>query len=738
MKTTRKETAVELLTQRYPKESELNDGAPVVIRLLNGDDAPAMTALFESMDADDVRVMRDDLTNPANVRRLVESHDPEHMLVLVAEVGGEIWGEASLIRHPGTPQAHVGELRMYVAERHRGQGLGSLLIEEVLDLAAEMGLSQLLSDLFLDNVSMISAFERRGFEREAILPVYQMVVMRYDLLARPRDAMLGVGHADKLPPRADWPDLVFDPELLEIPDPLNLCEQLLDRVVAQGGGKRAAIHWRDEVVTYDLLLGEVQRLASGLAHLGLGAGDPVLLHMPNTPQAIAANLAVQRLGAMSVPTIFLLTPAEMAHIVRESGVVAALTTVDHLDIVRGAREASGGALRAIIVDGLEEHLPEEEIYSYARLVAHGSRSYPPVPRGRQEIGMLLYTSSAEGGHPVGTAHRLDGMLAVLDCFGRHAWRVNEDDVICALAPLGFPQNIITCGMMPFRFGASAALPDDPMAHSGVALGQTIQKHRVTLIWGSPLTYRQMLAADFDELALASLRLCSSGGEPLTRATYEAWEARFHQPIFEGFGTTELLYGFLSNAVGMAPRIGSLGRVVPGYTVRVVGEQGQELGPNEFGYMAVRGPTGTIYWNDPAAQRRSLHSGWNRLRDYAYYDADGYFWFVARRDDLIKSGSFRIDPAEVERALERLHGVREAAVIGLPDAMRGQRAVACVVPREEGAGTPELAQRLLQRLREELAEYKVPSEILFVPSLPRNSLGQLQRNWLRDQMRPERE
>ncbi|MDQ4077166.1 MAG: GNAT family N-acetyltransferase [Chloroflexota bacterium] len=721
------------LLERYPRDVTLRDGRSVTLRPMGEDDTEKLIRLFRDVSEDELRSMRDDVTDPEVIRRWTNNIDFERVLPIFAEHEEQIIGEVSLHRRPNMPHANIGEMRIYVRNDFRRQGLGGQLIDDIVELARDLGLEQLVVELHLNNAPMISAFERRGFEREAILSVYQIVVMRYNLVRRPGRDVLAIDHADQLPPRRFWPDLIFDRAVMDIPDILNLSE-LLDRTVAKGWGQRAAIYYRDEVVTYDLLLGEVQRLAGSLARLGIGEGDPVILHLPNTPQAIAANFAVQRLGALSVPTPPQLSPRELAFIAKESGAVAAFTTVELLDEILEIRAATEGRLGPIVVQGAQEAALEKQLYSYAHLVARGEATFPATPRRRAEIALLLYTS-ADSGHPRGTAHRLDGLYAVLESFGRHVWQINEEDVIGSLSPLGFAQGFVTFGVLPFGFGASVALPDDPMAHRGEDLVKTIQKHRITLLTAWPITYRQMLEDEsLGPLDLPSLRLCSSGGEPLTIETYRAWEERFEQPIFEGFGTTEMLYAFLSNAVGMEPRAGSLGRVVPGYEVKVVGDMGNKLHEGEIGFLTVRGPTGTLYWNNIESQRKSVHNGWNRLSDYAYVDSDGYYWYVARSDDLIKTRSYRIDPNEVERAIGEHPNVREVAVIGLPDDMRGQRPVAYVVPDEREEPGEQLRRSIMGILRDRLAEYKIPDEVIFVESLPRNAQGQLMRRVLRDQVR----
>lgn len=731
---------MELTLQRYPKFIVLNDGTSVMLRPLQGNDTQKLLNLFRDVPDEELRMMRDDVTDPHVLRSWTEDINYDRVLPIVAELDGQLIGEASLHRNPKMPHSNIGQMRIYVSHEFRHRGLGSRLIDDVIELARDCGLEKLVLELFIDNAAMISAFERRGFERDAILPVYQLVIMCYNLATRPGRDALAIAHADKLPPRPYWPDLLFDQELFEIADEINLTELLLDDIVEAGWGHRPAIYFRDEIVTYDLLLSEVKRLASSLARLGIKAGDPVWLHLPNFPQAIAANFAIQRLGALSVPTPPQFSSHELEFIAAESGAVAAITTKKLLPEVLRTRAMTDGPLKrgAVIVQGLRESPVDTGVYSYARLISRGKSECPVTLRHRNEIGLLLYTS-ADSGHPRGTSHRLDGLLSTLDAFGRFVWRINEEDIIGSLAPLGFAQGFLTFGLMPFRFGASVALPSEPLADHGSDLVDAIRRHRVSVLFAPPTTYRQILAdQSVDVWQLASLRLCCSGGEPLTVETYAAWEERFEQPIFEGFGTTEMLYAFLSNAVDLKkPRPGSLGQAVPGYEVKIVGDLGNELQTGEIGFLLARGPTGTLYWNNPDSQRKSVRNGWNMPGDYAYKDAEGYFWYVSRSDDLIKTRSYRIDPNEVEAAICEYPRIKEAAVIGLPDEMRGQRPVAYAVPFDPLEADELMARAIINSLKGRVADYKIPDEVIFVDDLPRNAQGQLLRRTLREKVRRQR-
>jgi 2-aminobenzoate-CoA ligase len=262
--------------------------------------------------------------------------------------------------------------------------------------------------------------------------------------------------------------------------------------------------------------------------------------------------------------------------------------------------------------------------------------------------------------------------------------------------------------------------------------QTIQDHRITVLTMLPTAYRKMLALpDAEQYDLSSLRLCTGGGESLTADTFHRWRERFGMEIHEGFGTTEMMYVFISNAVAREARPGSIGWPVPGYEIQVVDEQGESLPPGEPGRLIVRGPTGTLYWRDVDRQRTVVRDGWNVVGDYMRRDDDGYVWFVSREDDLIKSSGYRIGPEEVEQALVKHPAVLDAAVVGVPDPIRGQNAKAFVVLRPDSVASEELKEDILRFLRSEIAVYKLPRLVDFVDELPRSPTGKLLRRVLRE-------
>ena len=319
------------------------------------------------------------------------------------------------------------------------------------------------------------------------------------------------------------------------------------------------------------------------------------------------------------------------------------------------------------------------------------------------------------------------MLIIPDAFGKYGWRVTENDVIGGTAPLAFGAGYSTFATIPFRFGAAASLISkfDPEK-----VFETIQKHKISVLSLAPTAYRKMLQVPDAEKKydLSTLRICTGGGESLTAATYHAWKNKFGIEIFEGLGTTEMMYVFASNVVSLKAKAGSFGQAVPGYELKVVDEDGNETKPGNAGHFLARGPTGTIYWREPEKQRHAITpDGWNRAGDFVYVDEDGYFWFVSREDDVIKSSAYRIGPEEIEVTLNAHPAVAEAAVIGVPDEVRGQIAKAFVVLKP---GQTVTSEELIEFCRGKIATYKMPREVEVVAELPRTPTGKLLRRVLR--------
>jgi 2-aminobenzoate-CoA ligase len=331
---------------------------------------------------------------------------------------------------------------------------------------------------------------------------------------------------------------------------------------------------------------------------------------------------------------------------------------------------------------------------------------------------------------------MEEALTVPDGFGKYGWRVEPDDVIGGPAPLSLAAGYSTQAVIPFRFGAAASLLP---RFTPEAMFEQIQKHRITVVSILPTAYRKMMqvssARSYD---LSSVRVCTGGGESLGAETYQRWKEMFGLEIYEGLGTTEMMYVFVSSAVTRRVKPGAIGPAVPGYEVKVVTEEGKDAKAGEVGLLIARGPTGTVYWRDPDKQRSSVRDGWCRAGDFVTMDEDGYVWFMSREDDLIKSSGYRIGPEEVEEALARHPAVADAGVIGVADPVRGQNTRAYVVLKPGTTASEPLRAELVEFCRDKIAVYKLPREIEWASQLPRApgpagpGTGKLLRRVLREQ------
>jgi 2-aminobenzoate-CoA ligase len=538
--------------------------------------------------------------------------------------------------------------------------------------------------------------------------------------------------ADYLPPRESWPTRIYTlPEFATYPERFNPTEELLDKAVAAGRGDRAALLFEDQRITYAQLLGQANKLGNSLRALGIGENDRVLLRSPTIPPAIAANFAVLKLGGVITPISPLFSRAEIGHVANDAEAVAIVVHFALLGEVEAARENFKTIRNIIVIGGDAAELKSKGYLLYGELLQSGGPTLAPVRRRREDLGVLLYTSGTTG-RPKGTAHLVEETLIVPDTFGKYGWKVTENDIIGGSAPLAFGAGYSTFTTIPMRFGAAASLIPK---FEPEKMFETIQKHRITVLSLAPTAYRKMLQVPDAEKKydLGSLRVCTGGGESLTAPTYHAWKQKFGQEIFEGLGTTEMMYVFVSNVVTRHVKPGSFGKAVPGFEVKVVNEEGKESAPKEIGHFLVRGPTGTIYWRDPDKQRHAVTpDGWNRAGDYVYFDEDGYFWFVSREDDVIKSSAYRIGPDEIETTMATHPAVADVGVIGVPDEVRGQIAKAYVVLKP---GQSVSSDALIEYCRGKIATYKLPREVVFVNDLPRTPTGKLLRRVLRQKEAP---
>jgi 2-aminobenzoate-CoA ligase len=543
-----------------------------------------------------------------------------------------------------------------------------------------------------------------------------------------------------LPPKDLWPTRAYKlPEYEAYPQKFNSTEELIDKQVAGGKGDRPAILFEDRKIPYRALLGMVNKLGSSMKALGIEEADRVALRAPNIPPALVTNFAVLKIGGVFLPTSGLFSRSEIAHVFNNAEVKAVVVASALLEELEKARPDLKTLKHIIVIGGTPEEqttFKQKGYLLYQELVDGGKPECDPVRRDRMDVSVLLYTSGTTG-LPKGTAHFLEEALIVPDGFGKYCWGITENDVILSAAPIAMAAGYSAVATIPYRFGAGVSIFP---RFTPEGMFEQIQKHKATILSALPTAYRKMLQVPDAEKKydLSSLRVCTGGGESLTAKTYHDWKAKFGQEIFEGLGTTEMMFVFISSAATKKVKPGSIGPAIPGYEVRVVNEEGKDCKPGETGQLIARGPTGTMYWRDPEKQRSVVKEGWCRAGDMVTMDEDGYIWFLSREDDLIKSSGYRIGPEEIEDVLVTHAAVADAGVVGVPDPVMGQKTKAFVQLKSGQQGSDALKQELVEFCKGKVAVYKLPREVEFIDKMPRApgpggpGTGKLLRRLLRQQ------
>jgi len=531
---------------------------------------------------------------------------------------------------------------------------------------------------------------------------------------------------EHLPPAELWPRMDYGslPELA-YPGPLNCATELLDRMVDGGHGDRSVFLFPGGRWTYRDLLEMSNRIAHVLVEdLGVVPGNRVLLRGPNSPMMVACWFAIVKVGAVVVCTMPLLRVRELSYIADKAAITLALCDTRFVaECETAMKQTAAGTARP---GGRTVRFASNEPGSLEARMVGKPATFENCDTAADDTVLIAFTSGTTG-NAKGTMHFHRDVLAICDCFPRSIAGISADDICVGSPPFAFTFGLGGLVLFPMRVGAASLLLEQAAPPQ---LIKGIQEHRPTVCWTSPTAYRAMLGM-LGSHDVSSLTKCVSAGEHLPRATFEAWENATGIRIIDGIGATEMLHIFIS-ASGDDVRPGSTGRVIPGYEARCVDGNGNEVPRGEIGRLAVRGPTGCRYLADVDRQRGYVENGWNITGDSFREDDDGYFWYVARTDDMIITGGHNVSGAEVENVLLEHKAVQECGVVAAPDEERGHVVKAFIVVRQGFTPGPELARELQDFVKAEIAPYKYPRRIEFVEKLPRTDTGKLQRFRLREQ------
>ena len=519
---------------------------------------------------------------------------------------------------------------------------------------------------------------------------------------------------DRLPPPALLPEFRFDLPELQYPERLNAAAELL-----RGGAPDALAlvneHGRWSYSELDDLSGRIARLL--VDEEGLIPGNRVLLRGPNSYTMFAAWLGVLKAGGVVVATMPLLRPGEIATVIERAQISHAIVDSRFIGDFRKAVDQTNFVKRIIKYDG---------DYGRGELERRTAPLDPlaPTDSGRDDPCILAFTSGTTG-VPKGCVHFQRDVLAPCDTFAKHLVSPRPGDVLMTSAPIAFTFGLGITPLFALRFGAACATIEQA---SPSALLDAIAKFEVTHLGTAPTAYKAMLSEPGLDEALRTLRYCISAGEHLPEATWQAWNDRTDIAITDGIGSTEMMHIFIS-AAGSDIRPGATGKTVPGYEACVLDPANRPL-VEGVGRLAIKGPTGCRYLDDPR-QANYVLNGWNVTGDTYRRDSDGYYWYIARSDDMIVSSGYNIGAPEVENALLSHAAVTECAVIGAPCLERGQKVKAFVVLCSNAKPSAGLVAELQAHVKARIAPYKYPREIEFVEALPKTSTGKLRRSELRD-------
>jgi 2-aminobenzoate-CoA ligase len=524
---------------------------------------------------------------------------------------------------------------------------------------------------------------------------------------------------DNLPPVDQQPQFIFDLPELQFPAQLNCATELLDRHIAEGNGSRMCIRAPGGLSwTYADLQDKANRIANVLVHdMGVVPGNRVLLHAPNNAMMVACWFAVIKVGAIAVATMPLLRAKELKPVVDKAQIRHALCDF-HL-----AAEVQSAAQQCPTLKTVR-YFHDESTDGLDAALARHSPVFANANTASDDTCIIAFTSGTTG-IPKATMHFHRDVMAICACWPRHTLKPQADDVFIGSPPLAFTFGLGGLVLFPMSVGASTVLLEKA---GPPQLLEGIQNFAATVLLTAPTSYRA-LAPQGAALRNGSLRHCVSAGEALSVSTRTLWRDATGIELIDGIGATELLHIFISADEEHA-HPGATGMVVPGYQAQVVDDDGYPVPVGTVGKLAVRGPTGCRYLADER-QTKYVRNGWNLTGDAYKMDADGYFIYQARTDDMIVSSGYNIAGPEVEDALLLHPAVAECAVIGCPDDERGQIVKAFVTLRAGHEGNEAMLKTLQDFVKNTIAPYKYPRAITFVSMLPRTQTGKLQRFKLRD-------
>lgn len=482
---------------------------------------------------------------------------------------------------------------------------------------------------------------------------------------------------------------------------------------------KTAIIFGEQSWTYGQFDEITDRLAASLIQLGIHIGDRVAIHLSNSAEIVFCYYACFKIGAVAVPLNNRLKAQELEYIINHSGTKICISQADLFSEIQQVRTALPNIQRYYLLG----NTTFPDVHDFAELLEQSATEITLPTVNQDAVAVILYTSGTTA-RPKGVTHTHHS-LELTARYHIEQVKLSDKDITGIMLPLchifGFSLQLLTSVI------AGASMVIIPRFEPGLVL-QTLQQQRVTRLHGLPVMYNALVNYPNADAYDCSLQVCFAGGDAVPVTLQQRFEEIFGVELMEGCGMTEVIPYSLNPHTG-EKRVGSIGKVATGMTLRLVDEQGKDVSQGEVGEVLVNSEAMMIgYWNNPEVTAATLQNGWLHTGDLAWMDEDEYYWFTSRKKEMIIRGGSNISPLEVEAVLYQHPAIKEAAVIGLPDPNWGQSVQAFVVLLD---GYSLTEGELLDFVRERIAAYKVPETIVFLPELPKGLTGKIHRKTLKD-------
>ena len=516
-----------------------------------------------------------------------------------------------------------------------------------------------------------------------------------------------------------------------VPDQFNVATAFLDRNVAEGRGSKTAIYFEGDSYTYAQVAELANRAGNGLLDLGVDLEQRVALLLLDSPQFAAAFFGAIKMGAVPIPLNTALRPNDYVYLLNDS---RARVLLVHAALWKQIEQILPELkyVRHIVVVGLEEDGGHETatLHDFEKWTDKASAHLQVAETSKDDSAFWLYSSGSTG-FPKGCVHLQHDMIFCTEYYAKPILGIHEGDITFSAAKLYFAYGLGNNLYFPFAVGASAVhYSGRPLAED---MFKVVQQYRPTIFYGSPTLYAGMLALPDAEkrFDFSSVRTCVSAGEALPADILRRWREKFNIDILDGIGSTEILHIFISNRAGEV-KPGSSGKLVPGYEALITDEGGHAVPQGEIGNLLIRGDSTTAYyWNKHEKTKDVINGHWIHTGDKYYQDAEGYYWYCGRADDMLKVSGQWVSPVEVEGVLIAHPAVLEVAVVGDMDADQLVKPRAYIILNQGYEPSEALANELKAFVKDRLVPFKYPRWIEFVSELPKTATGKIQRFKLRE-------